>query len=151
MNNHSDTLPLDLAQAVAANDTFTTLSKAIEIADLTDTLKSAGPYTMFAPTDAAFAQLPEGMLENWLKPENRAELISVLQYHIVRGRISPSDIGRMRDTPTVQGEKARIKMADGRITIDEANVSLRDVASKNGVIYSIDKVIMPSGRLPTRH
>lgn len=151
MNNHTDTLPLDLAQTVAANDTFTTLSKAIGIADLTDTLKSAGPYTVFAPTDAAFAQLPEGTLENWLMPENRAELISVLQYHLVRGRISPSEIGRMRDTPTVQGGKARIKMTDGRVTIDDANVSLRDVASKNGVIYSIDKVIMPSSHSPTRH
>lgn len=151
MNTQTNTHMLDLAQTVAANDRFTALHRAIAAADLTAMLKATGPYTIFAPTDAAFAQLPKDTLENWLKPENRAELISVLEYHLVHGRITPSDIGRMHDTPTVQGGKVTIRMADGRVTIDDANVSLQDMPSRNGVIYAIDKVNVPPAARPTRH
>lgn len=132
-----------VAETVAADATFTSLDKVIVAAGLTDTLKTIGPFTLFAPTDAAFARLPEGTLENWLKPENKAELVSVLQYHLVHGRVSTSEVGRMRDARTLQGEAAVIRMTDGRVTINDANVSLAELPSSNGVIYPIDKVIVP--------
>jgi uncharacterized surface protein with fasciclin (FAS1) repeats len=111
---------------------------------LAETLKSAGPYTVFAPTDAAFEKLPAGKLDNWLKPENKAELISVLKYHVTPGRVLAADVGKLSQTKTEQGETAKIRMTGDKVTINDANVTLTDIASSNGVIHPIDTVLVPT-------
>jgi len=138
--------PRNLLETVAANGAFSTLGKAIAAAGLSESLRAIGPFTVFAPTNAAFARLPEGTLENWLKPENKAQLIAILRYHFMNGRVSAADVGKLRDAPTLQGQHATLKTSDGNVTINDANVTLQELKSSNGVIFPIDQVIMP-----TRH
>jgi uncharacterized surface protein with fasciclin (FAS1) repeats len=106
--------------------------------------KGAGPYTVFAPTDSAFGKLPAGKLDTWMKPENKAELISILNYHVTAGRVLAADVGKLTETKTVQGQSAKIKMTGDKVTIDGANVTLTDIASSNGVIHAIDTVLVPT-------
>jgi uncharacterized surface protein with fasciclin (FAS1) repeats len=146
MNNTSSTATKNLVDTVAAQGSFKTFGRALQAAGLTETLKSAGPYTVFAPTDAAFDKLPAGKLDNWLKPENKAELISVLKYHVAPGRVLAADVGKLNQTKTEQGEIAKIRMSGDKDTINDANVTLTDIASTNGVIHPIDTVLVP-----TRH
>ena len=146
MNNSNVTAKTNLVDTVAAQGSFNIFSKALIAAGLTDTLKGAGPYTVFAPTDAAFRKLPADKLDNWLKPENKEELISVLKHHVTLGRVSGSEVAKLKEAKTVQGDSASFKMVGDRVTIDGANVDLDDIPSSNGVIHAIDEVLMP-----TRH
>ncbi|MEM7685776.1 MAG: fasciclin domain-containing protein [Pseudomonadota bacterium] len=130
--------------AVLAND-FNTLVAAVQAAGLVDTLKGEGPFTVFAPTDAAFAALPEGTVEALLRPENKDQLVAILTYHVIPGKVMSADIaGTKVDAPTVQGQSVSIDATDG-VTVDGASVVSADVETSNGVIHVIDKVILPPG------
>ena len=145
MNNTSpSTATKNLVDTAAAQGSFKTFGKALQAAGLVETLKGAGPYTVFAPTDAAFEKLPAGKLDNWLKPENKAELISILQYHVTPGRILAADVGKLDQTKTEQGDVAKIRMNGSKVMINDANVTLTDIASSNGVIHPIDTVLVPT-------
>lgn len=130
--------------AVSAGD-FNTLAAALEAAGLVGTLKGDGPFTVFAPTDAAFAKLPAGTVENLLKPENKDQLVAVLTYHVVPGKVMASDVVKMSKAKTVNGEDVAIAVKDGVVTIDNAAVVSADVDASNGVIHVIDTVILPKG------
>ena len=133
----------DIVDTAAANGSFNTLVTAVKAADLVDTLKGDGPFTVFAPTDEAFAALPKGVLDDLLKPENKAKLAAVLTYHVVPGKVMSGDIaGKKLDVKTVQGTTAAVDATDG-VKIDGATVVAADVKATNGVIHVIDKVILP--------
>lgn len=134
----------NLVDTAAANDSFKTFTKAIERAGMSDTLRGAGPFTVFAPTDAAFDKLPAGKLDNLLKPENKEELVSLLNYHVVSGRKSAADVGKWEAAKTVNGQLAPIKLVDNKVTIDGAKVTTADIDSSNGIIHGIDKVNVPT-------
>lgn len=127
--------------AVAAGD-FTTLVAAVQAAGLVDTLKGEGPFTVFAPTDAAFAALPEGTVDTLLKPENKDQLVSVLTYHVVPGAVMSSDLTEGMTAATVQGANVTFTL-DGGAKVNDANITTADIATSNGVIHVIDTVIMP--------
>ena len=128
--------------AVAAGD-FKTLVAAVQAAGLVETLKGPGPFTVFAPTDAAFAKLPAGTVQSLLKPENKAKLVAVLTYHVVPGKVMASDVVKLTEAPTVQGAKATVKVENGVVMIDNAKVVKTDIVTSNGVIHVIDAVILP--------
>jgi uncharacterized surface protein with fasciclin (FAS1) repeats len=130
--------------AVAAGS-FTTLVKALQAADLVETLKGAGPFTVFAPTDAAFAKLPAGALEALLKPENKAKLQRILKAHVVAGKVMAADAVKISSAKAVSGDTLTIASRDGGVTVDGAKVAKADIAATNGVIHVIDSVIMPKG------
>ncbi|HEY2623548.1 fasciclin domain-containing protein [Dyella sp. Tek66A03] len=134
----------NLVDTAAANGSFNTLGKALEAAELTHVLKGSGPYTVFAPTDAAFAKLPTGTLDNWLKPENKAELISVLKYHVLPGRTSAVDVEKLSAPKMMQGQSAAVRKDGDKLSIGGANITQRDIASSNGFIHAIDTVIVPT-------
>ena len=127
--------------AVAAGD-FTTLVAAVQAAGLVDTLKGEGPFTLFAPTDAAFAALPEGTVDTLLKPENKDQLVSILTYHVVPGAVMSSDLTEGMSAATVQGGEVTFTL-DGGAKVNDANITTADIATSNGVIHVIDEVIMP--------
>lgn len=127
--------------AVAAGD-FTTLVAAVQAAGLVDTLKGEGPFTVFAPTDAAFAALPEGTVDTLLKPENKDQLVSILTYHVVPGAVMSSDLTKGMTAATVQGANVTFTL-DGGAKVNGANITTADIATSNGVIHVIDTVIMP--------
>ncbi len=131
-------------QVVASNGSFSTLNAAIQAADLGTTLSGTGPYTVFAPTDAAFAALPAGTLDQLLLPENKAELQKVLTYHVIPGSVSSAQI-----TPgavnTVEGAPVNIAASAGEVTVGDAKVTQPDITASNGVIHVIDKVLLPPG------
>jgi len=143
---NTETIPStsDILDTAAALGTFMVFATAVEKAGLNDTLRGAGPFTVFAPTDAAFALLPSGRLETLFKPENKAELASIVNYHLVKGRKSSNDVSRLLGAKTLQGRFAPISVASGRMCIDGANISAADIASSNGVIHGIDKVNIPA-------
>ena len=119
-----------------------TLVAAIDAAGLTDTLMNSGPFTVFAPTDEAFANLPDGTLEDLLKPENKDQLTAILTYHVVPGKVMAVDVVKISSATTVQGQDVEIDTADG-IRVDNANIKQADILAKNGVIHIIDAVMMP--------
>jgi transforming growth factor-beta-induced protein len=127
--------------AVAAK--FNTLVAAVKAAGLVDTLKGPGPFTVFAPTDEAFAKLPAGTLENLLKPENKATLQKILTYHVVAGKYMAADVSSMTSAPTVEGQDVSIKAMNGSVMVDNAHVIKADIVTSNGVIHVIDSVILP--------
>jgi uncharacterized surface protein with fasciclin (FAS1) repeats len=129
--------------AVAAGD-FKTLATALTAAGLVETLKGPGPFTVFAPTDAAFAKLPAGTVENLLKPENKAELTKILTYHVVPGKVKAADVVKLTEAKTVQGQAAKITVKDGKVMVDNATVTATDIGASNGVIHVIDSVILPN-------
>ena len=132
-----------VVQNAAENDTFTTLVAAVKAAGLAETLSGDGPFTVFAPTNEAFKKLPEGTVESLLKPENKEKLASILKYHVVAGNVMAKDVVNLNEAKTVQGSKAKIKVVDGAVMVDNAKVIKTDVKSSNGVIHVIDKVILP--------
>lgn len=134
----------NLLDTAAANGSFKTFGKAVESAGLAETLRGTGPFTVFAPTDAAFDKLPAGKLDHLLKPENKAELVSLVNYHVLSGRKSAADIGKWESAKTVNGQSAPIKMVDDKVVIDGASVTAADIRSSNGVIHGIDKVNVPA-------
>ena len=133
----------DIVDTAVANGSFKTLAAALQAAGLVDTLKGDGPFTVFAPTDAAFAKLPAGTVENLLKPENREKLRAVLTYHVVAGKVTAAEVTKMTAGKTVQGSSVKIAASGGKVKIDNANVVKADVMASNGVIHVIDTVLMP--------
>ena len=134
----------DIVDTAAANGQFTTLVAAIQAAGLVDTLKSEGPFTVFAPTDAAFAALPDGTVENLLKSEHKDQLIAVLTYHVVPGKVMSADIaGKSLQVASVQGSELSVNATDG-VKVDNATVVMADIETSNGVIHVIDAVVLPN-------
>jgi uncharacterized surface protein with fasciclin (FAS1) repeats len=133
----------DIVDTAVAAGSFKTLAKALQAADLVGTLKGKGPYTVFAPTDEAFAKLPAATLEDLLKPENKTKLQRILTYHVVAGRVSASDAAKMRSAKAVSGDTIAIGADGGSVTVDDAKVVKADIAASNGVIHVIDSVILP--------
>lgn len=127
--------------AVGSPD-HTTLVAAVKASGLVETLSGSGPFTVFAPTNAAFAKLPAGTVEDLLKPENKSKLVAILTYHVVPGKVMAADV-KSGDVKTVNGEMATIKVSGGKVMIDGAQVVATDLAAKNGVVHVIDSVIMP--------
>ncbi|MFV1494339.1 fasciclin domain-containing protein [Phaeobacter sp. JH20_36] len=132
----------DIVDTAAGAGDFSTLVAAVEAAGLVDTLKGDGPFTVFAPTDAAFAALPEGTVEELLKPENKDKLIEILTYHVVPGKVMSGDLVDDMKAATVQGSEITIDLDSG-VMVDEAKVVTADIEAENGVIHVIDTVIMP--------
>jgi uncharacterized surface protein with fasciclin (FAS1) repeats len=135
----------DIVTTAVDNGSFKTLAAALNAAGLVDTLKGPGPFTVFAPTDAAFAKLPAGTVENLLKPENRDQLRRVLTYHVVSGKVGSSDVVKLTSAKAVSGDSMRISTRDGSVMVNDAKVVTADVAASNGVIHVIDSVILPPG------
>jgi uncharacterized surface protein with fasciclin (FAS1) repeats len=133
----------NLVDSVESLGSFTLLRKALDTSGLATMLSASGPYTFFAPNDEAFRKLPLGTLDDWLKPENRAELVSVLKYHVLPGQASAADVGTMARPRMMQGQSAVITKEGDKIRIDGANLIGLDIASSNGVIHMIDTVIQP--------
>lgn len=133
----------DIVDTAVAAGSFNTLAKALGAAGLVETLKGKGPFTVFAPTDDAFAKLPAGTLENLLKPENKEKLKAILTYHVVPGKVMAADVTKMKSGKTVNGESVSISTSNGSVMIDKAKVVKADVAASNGVIHVIDTVLMP--------
>jgi len=128
--------------AVAAGD-FKTLATALQAAGLVETLKGAGPFTVFAPTDEAFAKLPAGTVEDLLKPENKQKLVSILTYHVVAGDVMAKDVVKLSEAKTVNGKEVKIMVQGGKVMVDGANVTKTDIKCSNGVIHVIDSVLLP--------
>ena len=133
----------DIVDTAVGAGSFKTLVAAVQAAGLVETLKGAGPFTVFAPTDEAFAKLPAGTVESLLKPENKEKLVAVLTYHVVPGKVMAADVVKLTEAPTVQGSKAKVKVVDGTVMIDNAKVVKTDIETSNGVIHVIDAVILP--------
>ena len=122
---------------------FKTLCAAVGAAGLAETLQGAGPFTVFAPTDEAFAKLPKGTVETLLKPENKAKLGAILTYHVVAGKVMAADVKTMK-AKTVNGQELDVKVAHGTVTVNNATVTSTDVVASNGVIHVIDNVLLPA-------
>ena len=135
----------DVVDTAVAAGSFKTLAKALDAAGLVNTLKGAGPFTVFAPTDEAFAKLPDGTLETLLKPENKEKLRRILTYHVVTGKVMASDVVKLQSAKAVSGDTITVKVQDGVVHVDNATVTSADVLASNGVIHVIDSVILPKG------
>ena len=135
----------DIVDVAASNKSFKTLVAAVKAADLVKTLKSEGPFTVFAPTDEAFAKLPEGTLESLLKPENKQKLVSILTYHVVPGKVMAKDV-KSGMVKTASGSSFKLKVGKKGVYVDKAKVVATDVMADNGVIHVIDAVILPKSK-----
>jgi uncharacterized surface protein with fasciclin (FAS1) repeats len=135
----------DIVDTAVAAGSFTTLAKALMAADLVATLKGPGPFTVFAPTDEAFAKLPAGTLDNLLKPENKAMLRRVLTYHVVPGKVLAADVVKVSSAKAVSDDTLPIKVSGSTVMVDKARVVKTDIAASNGVIHVIDTVLLPQG------
>ncbi|HAR95125.1 MAG TPA: Nex18 symbiotically induced protein [Deltaproteobacteria bacterium] len=136
----------DIVDTAIAAGSFKTLVSAVQAADLVDTLKGPGPFTVFAPTDEAFAKLPKGTLDDLLKPENKAKLAGILTYHVVPGKVMAADVVKMKKAKTVQGSPIKITVKGDKVMVAKANVVKTDVMASNGVIHVIDSVMMPPAK-----
>lgn len=141
--HHKKSHKADIVDTAASASNFSTLVAAVKAAGLVDTLKGNGPYTVFAPTNEAFAKLPNGTVENLLKPENRSTLIEILTYHVVPGKVLAKDVVKLNKAKTVQGDSIVINVIGNTVLVDNANVIKTDLTTSNGVIHVIDSVIMP--------
>ena len=133
----------DIVDIAINNGSFNTLVAALQAADLVDALKGDGPFTVFAPTDAAFAALPEGTVESLLEPDNKELLVSILTYHVVPGRLLAADVVAETALQTLNGLSVTIEVDDSGVRIDDANIQATDIEGTNGVIHVIDAVILP--------
>jgi len=133
----------DIVDTAVAAGTFNTLAAALGAAGLVETLKGDGPFTVFAPTDDAFAALPEGTVEDLLKPENKDQLTAILTYHVVAGKVMSTDLSDGMMATTVEGSDIKIDLSNG-VMVNDATVTAADIEASNGVIHVIDKVIMPA-------
>ncbi|MFK7989257.1 MAG: fasciclin domain-containing protein [Sandaracinaceae bacterium] len=133
----------DIVDTAVAAGSFNTLVAAVQAAGLEETLRGPGPFTVFAPTDEAFAALPEGTVESLLLPENREQLVGILTYHVVSGDVRAEQVMGMSEATTVQGAAVSISAADGTVQVGGATVVQADIATTNGVIHVIDQVLMP--------
>jgi transforming growth factor-beta-induced protein len=134
----------DIVDTAVGAGSFKTLAAALQAAGLVDTLKGDGPFTVFAPTDEAFAKLPAGTVENLLKPENRDKLKAILTYHVVAGKVTAAQVMKLKSAKTVEGSDVTIATSNGKVKVDDANVVKADVMATNGVIHVIDSVILPN-------
>jgi transforming growth factor-beta-induced protein len=135
--------PADIVDTAIADDRFTTLVAALEAAGLVETLKGEGPFTVFAPTNDAFAKLPAGTVETLLKPENLEQLKNILLYHVVSGKVMAEEVITLNAADTVLGQPVTIKVEDGKVYINDAQVTVTDIETRNGVIHVIDMVLLP--------
>lgn len=133
----------DIVQTAVSAGSFKTLVAAVQAAGLVETLMGEGPFTVFAPTDEAFAKLPKGTVENLLKPENLGTLRQILTYHVVPGKVTADKVVNLRNAVTANGQLIDIKAGEGGVKIDKANVVKTDIMTSNGVIHVIDRVVMP--------
>ncbi|MBN2208937.1 MAG: fasciclin domain-containing protein [Candidatus Coatesbacteria bacterium] len=133
----------DVADTVAATANLKKLAEALKAADLVGALKGPGPFTLFAPTDEAFAKLPVGTLDGWLKPENKAKLAGILNYHAIAAKIGAMELAKEKTLKTVQGQLLTVVVEKGVVTLDGAKVTGKEIACGNGVIHLIDKVVEP--------
>lgn len=133
----------DIVDTAVGAGQFKTLAAALSAAGLVDTLKGTGPFTVFAPTDAAFAKLPEGTVADLLKPENKEKLTAILTYHVVSGKATAKDVQGMSKAKTVNGKELPLKVVDGKVMVGDATVTTADIAASNGVIHVIDTVLLP--------
>lgn len=133
----------DIVTLAVNNDNLSTLVAAVKAAGLVETLQGDGPFTVFAPTNEAFAALPEGTLESLLKPENKDQLVAILTYHVIGAEVMSSDLSNGQKAATVNGKDITVKLWDGKAMINDATVVAADVEASNGVVHVIDKVILP--------
>lgn len=134
----------DIVDIAASNEDFSTLVAAVQAAGLVETLKSEGPFTVFAPTNAAFAKLPAGTVDSLLLPENKDQLVKVLTYHVIPGAVSAADVtGARANVATVQGQTIHVDGTGGGVKVNSANVTSADIVATNGVIHVIDTVLLP--------
>jgi uncharacterized surface protein with fasciclin (FAS1) repeats len=133
----------DIVDVAAGNGSFNTLVAAAKAAGLVDAIKGDGPLTVFAPTDDAFAALPDGTLDSLLKPENKDQLKAILLYHVVSGKVMSADLKGTINAETLEGDKVKIVASSSGVTVNGANVVKADVAASNGVIHVIDAVLLP--------
>ena len=134
----------NIVEVAASNEDFTTLVAAVQAAGLADVLSGEGPYTVFAPTNEAFAKLPEGTVEMLLLPENKDKLVAILTYHVVAGAVTAAQVVELTEVTTLQGGTAVISVTEAGVTIDGAKVIITNLDASNGVVHVIDTVIMPS-------
>ncbi len=139
--NHGD--KKDIVDTAVAAGGFETLAAALTAGGLIDTLKSEGPFTVFAPTDEAFAKLPAGTVESLLKPENKDQLVGILTYHVVAGKVMAADVVKLSSAATVNGADVSIEVKDGTVYVNDAKVTSTDIKASNGVIHVIDTVLIP--------
>lgn len=135
---------MNIVETAVANGSFNTLVAAVTAAELVATLSSEGPFTVFAPTDEAFAALPAGTVNTLVQPENKDQLTGILTYHVVAGKVMSGDLSDGMTAKTVNGAEITIKLADGKVMINDAEVVMADVETDNGVIHVINKVILPA-------
>jgi uncharacterized surface protein with fasciclin (FAS1) repeats len=133
----------DIVDTAVAAGQFKTLAAALTAAGLVDTLKGPGPFTVFAPTDAAFAKLPAGTVDTLLKPESKAKLTAILTYHVVAGKVMAADVVKLNEAKTVNGAIVAVKVDGGNVMINNAKVTTADIEASNGVIHVIDTVLLP--------
>jgi uncharacterized surface protein with fasciclin (FAS1) repeats len=133
----------DIVDTAVAAGSFQTLAKALDAAGLVDTLKGKGPFTVFAPTDEAFAKLPAGTLEELLRPENKDKLVAILTYHVVPGEVLASQVTKLKSAKTINGQSLAITSENGAVMVDNAKVVKTDILCSNGVIHVIDSVMLP--------
>ena len=136
----------DIVDTAVGAGSFKTLAAALKAADLVETLKGKGPFTVFAPTDEAFAKLPEGTVESLLKPENKEKLVAILTYHVVAGKVEAKDAVKLKSAKTVNGASFVINVSDAGVMVDKAKVVKTDIQCTNGVIHVIDAVILPAAK-----
>jgi uncharacterized surface protein with fasciclin (FAS1) repeats len=134
----------DIVDTAVAAGNFTTLAAALEAGDLVGTLKSDGPFTVFAPTDEAFAKLPAGTVESLLLPENKDKLVEILTYHVVPGKVKAADVVTLNSAQTVNGSDLDIRVEQQMVFVNDARVVATDIAASNGVIHVVDTVILPN-------
>jgi uncharacterized surface protein with fasciclin (FAS1) repeats len=135
---------MNIVETAVNHGSFKTLVAAVTAADLVSTLSSEGPFTVFAPLDDAFGELPEGTVETLVKPENKEQLASILTYHVLAGKILSTDLSDGMKATTVNGQEVTVHLKEGKVFINDSEVVLADVTTDNGVIHAVNKVIMPA-------
>ena len=135
---------VDIVDTAVGDGNFTTLAAALEAGGLIATLKSDGPFTVFAPTDEAFAKLPEGTIEMLLRPENKDKLVAILTYHVIPGKVSAADVVKLNSAATASGEDVKVSIREQSVFINDSRVVAIDIDASNGVIHAVDSVILPN-------
>ena len=139
-----DNMSPSIVELATGNDNLSTLVAAVQAAGLVGVLSGDGPFTVFAPTNAAFAKLPEGTVESLLKPENKDQLTAILTYHVVSGKVKAADVVKLDSAKTVEGRSISISASAAGVKVDAANVIMTDIAASNGVVHVIDSVLIPA-------
>jgi uncharacterized surface protein with fasciclin (FAS1) repeats len=134
----------DIVDTAVSAGTFTTLAAALDAGDLIETLKGDGPFTVFAPTDEAFAKLPDGTVESLLLPENKDKLVAILTYHVVPGKVTAAEVVTLQSATTVNGSDLAIRVVDETVFINDSRVIATDIGASNGIIHVVDTVILPN-------